>query len=142
LNVVTAAGMVPKSENWSANDLVNAMLNLKGPENPCALQNEVVDSEFVSILGNKVKHLFYKPAVRSLCLYDKKWQRICSVVLFRAVWRIALVVHFLDQLEVGPEQLEVAPEKQMGNIHPVATFARSPLQSLYITQCMAFLVEH
>jgi hypothetical protein len=43
LNEVTTAGMVPKSENWSVKELVNAMLNLKRPENPCALQHEVID---------------------------------------------------------------------------------------------------
>jgi hypothetical protein len=51
--------MVLKWENQSAEGLVDAMLNLKIPENSCALQLGVRDREFVPILDNKVKFLVY-----------------------------------------------------------------------------------
>ena len=54
--------MVLKWENQSAKGLVDAMLNLKRPENPCALQLGVRDRELISMLNNKVKLLVYRPA--------------------------------------------------------------------------------
>jgi hypothetical protein len=49
------AAMALKWGNQSAKGLVDAMLNLKSPENPCALHLWDRGCEFVSILANKVK---------------------------------------------------------------------------------------